>query len=323
MSEENRPSSPLPPTLNHIIGQKRVVEQAQIALDAAMQDNQSYPPTLLLGPPGVGKTLVAVTIAREMAAGFQEILGQSLISPSDLHAVLLAATDKSVVFVDECDEMGSWIQTTLYKAVEERKIFLESSTPGRVPQAVPLADFTLILASNHEHQIVQPLRERMKLVLHFEFYSVEELTEVLRQRARSLRWNIADEALSLIASRGRGTPRIAIRLMESCRRVVRAEGETNILPKHVHRACGLEGVDHVGLDRQELHLLRILNDAAGPVRLNVLSSRLGLPSRTIADVFERYLIRQGLIQRTAEGRVITPEGMEHLRSQQPTSTEGR
>src|ERR1035437_8267998 len=109
MSEENHPSSPLPPTLNHIIGQKRVVEQAQIALDSVMQDNESYPATLLLGPPGVGKTMLAVAIALEMAAGFQEILGQSLISPSDLHAVLLAATDKSVVFVDECDEMGPWL----------------------------------------------------------------------------------------------------------------------------------------------------------------------------------------------------------------------
>ena len=322
MSEETA-SSPMPPTLNHIVGQKIVVEQAQIALDSAMQDNESYPATLLLGPPGLGKTLVAQLIAREMASGFQEILGQSLMSPSDLHAVLLAATDKSIVFVDECDEMGASLQTTLYKAVEERKIFLESNAPGRVPQAVPLANFTLILASNHEHELVQPLRDRMKLVLRFEYYSSEELTEVLRQRARSLKWNIGDEALSLIASRGRGTPRIAIRLMESCRRVARSEGETNILPRHVQRACGLEGVDPIGLDRQEILLLRILNDAGGPVRLNVLSSRLGLPSKTIADVFERYLIRQGLIQRTAEGRIITAEGIEHLRGQQFIPTKGR
>lgn len=322
MSEENIPSSPMPPTLNHIVGQKLVVEQAQIALDAAFAENEPFPHALLVGPPGVGKSLLAQVLAKEMASGLQEVLGQSLTAPSELHAVLLAATDKSIVFIDECEEMGH-LQTTLYKAVEERKIFLESSAPGRVPQAVPLSNFTLILASNHEHQLVQPLRDRMKLVLRFDYYSVAELTEVLRQRARSLQWNIDDEALSLIASRGRGTPRIAIRLMESCRRVVRSEGEANILPKHVQRACGLEGVDHVGLDRQEVLLLRILNDAAGPVRLNVLSSRLGLPSRTIADVFERYLLRQGLIHRTAEGRVITPEGMEHLRSQQSISTERR
>ena len=323
MSEENIPSSPLPPTLNHIVGQKLVVEQAQIALDASFAENEPFPHALLVGPPGVGKSLLAKILAREMASGFQEILGQSLLSPSDLHAVLLAATDKGIVFVDECEEMGPWLQTTLYKAVEERKIFLESSVPRRVPQSVPLANFTLILASNHEHELVQPLRDRMKLVLRFDYYSTAELTEVLRQRARSLHWNIADEALLLIASRGRGTPRIAIRLMESCRRVARSEGETNILPTHVQRACGLEGIDHVGLDRQEIHLLRILNDAARPVRLNVLSSKLGLDSRTIANVFERYLLRQGLIQRTAEGRVITPAGMEHLRNQQPQTTERR
>lgn len=322
MSQESISTSPTPPTLNHIVGQKIVVEQAQIALDAAFAENEPFPHALLVGPPGVGKSLLAQVLAKEMASGLQEVLGQSLTSPSELHAVLLAATDKSIVFIDECEEMGH-LQTTLYKAVEERKIFLESSAPGRVPQAVPLANFTLILASNHEHQLVQPLRDRMKLVLRFDYYTVEELTEVLRQRARSLQWKIGDEALSLIASRGRGTPRIAIRLMESCRRVVRSEGEAIIFPSHVQRACGLEGVDHVGLDRQELHLLRILNDACGPVRLNVLSSRLGLPSKTIADVFEKYLIRQGLIQRTAEGRVITREGMEHLRNPQSHANDER
>jgi Holliday junction DNA helicase RuvB len=323
MSEENSPSSPIPSTLNHIVGQKLVVEQAQIALDAAFAENEPLPHMICVGPPGLGKTLVAQVLAREMASGLQELLGQSLMCTSDLHAVLLAANDKDIVFIDECEEMEPWLQTTLYKAVEERKIFLESPTPGHVPQAVPLSNFTLILASNHEHELVQPLRDRMKLVLRFDYYSVEELAEILRQRARSLRWAVADEALSLIASRGRGTPRIAIRLMESCRRVTRSEGATSIQPAHVKRACGLEGIDHVGLDRQEIHLLRILNDAGGPVRLNVLASKLGLDSRTIANVFERYLIRQELIQRTAEGRVITPKGMEHLRTQQTQPTERR
>jgi holliday junction DNA helicase RuvB len=323
MSEEAISTSPTPPTLNHIVGQRLVVEQAQIALDACFAENESFPHALLVGPPGLGKTLLAQVLAREMASGFQEILGQALLCPSDLHAFLLAATEKSVVFVDETESMGPGLQVCMYKAVEERKIFLDATSPGKLPQPVPLSNFTLILASNNEHELVQPLRDRMRLVLRFDYYSIEELTELLRQRARSLHWNIADEALSLIASRGRGTPRIAIRLMESCRRVARAEGEQNILRRHLHRACDLEGIDHVGLDRQEIQLLRILNDAGSPVRLNVLSSHLGLPSRTIADVLERFLIRQGLIQRTAEGRVITREGMEHLRSQQSQTAGGR
>ena len=305
----------LPPSLNHIIGQKLVVEQAKIALDSAFQDGTAFPSALLCGAPGLGKSLLCRVISQEFQTQYIEALGQSLSLPSELNALLLSAGDKAILFIDEADEMPEFLQTVLYKATEEKRIYLESSQPGRPPQVIPISDFTLLLASNHEHSIVQPLRDRLRMVLRFEFYSSTELLEIVRQRCRRLNWGIEDAVLPLISQRGRGTPRIALRLLEGCRRVCRSLGETVIMKAHFDKACQLEGIDPIGLDRNEVQLLRMLQEAGGPVRLNVLASRLGLPSKTVSEVFEQYLIRQGLLERTADGRQITAKGREHLLTQ--------
>lgn len=303
-----------PPTLRHFTGQKLVVEQAKVALDAAQAENEPLIPMLMLGPPGLGKTLIAHIMARELAVPIYEVLGQNLNLTSDLNAVLLDATDRGIVFIDECDEMPPYAQTALYKAVEERKIYVEGNIhSGRKPQVVPLANFTLILCSNHEHSIVQPLRDRMKLVLRFEYYSPDELTQLLHQRAKALGWNIENGVLAEIAKRGRGTPRLAIRLLEACRRTCRSEGENTITVKHFERTCYLECIDSMGLDRTETQILEILHDASGPVRLGVIAARLGLPSQTVSECSERYLLQQGLITKTSQGRCITAKGLEHVR----------
>jgi len=170
-----------------------------------------------------------------------------------------------------------------------------------------------LLASNHEHSLVQPLRDRMKLILRFEHYSDAELHQLVQQRARALHWDVDEDVFRLIAARGRGTPRLALRLLESCRRTCRSESETAISTQHFLRTCELEGIDSLGLDRQEIQLLRILEDAAGAVRLNVLASRLGLPPRTVSEVVERHLVQLGLIDKAPEGRRITGKGISHLR----------
>ena len=312
MSEETLQITQDPPTLSHVIGQRAVIEQARIAMDAAFEDGLPFPSTLMTGPPGLGKSMIAQVIAREMASGYTEILGQTLIVPADLNALLLGAAEKSVIFIDEADELNVYLMTTLYRAVEDRRVYLESSSPGKVPQAIPLPPFTIILASNHEHSIVPQLRDRLRLNLRFEYYTEAELADVLRQRSRSLGWSVDEQVVGLIAQRGRGTPRIALRLLESARRVCRSLGETTILSEHLAKACSLEGVDTRGLERQELMLLKMLHEARKPLRLNVIAARLGLPTRTIANVFEPYLLRLGLIQRCAEGRAITHEGIEYL-----------
>jgi Holliday junction DNA helicase RuvB len=302
-----------PPTLDHVVGQRAVVSQVKVALEAAFADNTRACHMLLTGAPGLGKTLLAQIVAREMASDYHETLGQSLAQPSDLYGLLLQATDRSIVFVDEADELPPSIQTTLYRAVEEKKLFLPQSSSGRGAKTIPLADFTLLLASNHEHSLVQPLRDRLKLILRFEPYTEDELNELVRQRARALRWDVDDDVLRLIAGRGRGTPRLALRLLESCRRTCRSESETAIRRHHFDRTCELEGIDGLGLDRQEIQLLRILEDAAGAVRLNVIASRLGLPARTVSEVVERHLVQLGLIDKAPDGRRITAKGLAHLR----------
>jgi Holliday junction DNA helicase RuvB len=301
----------IPTSLAHLIGERSVVEQVRVALDAAQMDGLSFPGSLLVGPPGTGKSQTARIIAAEMAAGCHEVLGQAVQSPADLNALLLGAQARDVVLIDEAHELEKEYQTALYLACDQRRVFLQGGKAGRTPQSIPLADFTLLLATTDEFKLLQPLRDRMKLTLRFEFYSAGELVELLKQRYKALRWSVDDKVLAPIARRSRGTPRLALRLLQACRRVCRSEGEEAITVAHLERACLLEQIDPVGLGPTEKAYLLLL--AEGATRLNVLASRLGLPARTVADVYEPFLLRQALICKDDNGRrQLTADGRLHL-----------
>ncbi len=309
--ESNEINDVAPTSLSHIIGQKCVVAQVAVALEASFADGNKMDHALLVGSAGLGKTQVAKVIAAELASQCHEVLGQAIQSQADLNALLLAAGPKDVVFFDEAHELPKEQQTALYLALDQRKIVLSGSRSGRTPQSIPLADFTLLLATTDEFKLLAPLRDRMRLVLRFEFYGVEDLVELLRQRSRALKWIVDDEVMTPIAIRSRGTPRLALRLLQSCRRVVRSEGEKVIRLDHLERACQLEQLDTLGLGRTEQAYLRILLEGAN--RLNVIASRLGLPPRTVAEVTEPFLIRYGLVMKDDQGRrQLTAEGREHL-----------
>jgi holliday junction DNA helicase RuvB len=298
-----------PTSLNHIIGQRGVVDQVKVALDAAQQDGKKFDHALLVGGPGLGKTQVATVISCEMATDLHEALGQSLKNPGDLNALLLAAKDRDVLHIDECHELKKEFQTGLYRAIENRKLFIQGRA-SRV-QSIPLADFTLLLSSTDEFSLLQPLRDRCRLILRFEFYSIEELTTLLQQRSRALGWQVDETIFPSIAQRARGTPRLALRLLQAARRVCRAEGEKSITLDHLERACNLEGIDALGLGPTEQQYLRIL--AEGDSRLNVIASRIGLPARTVSQVTEPFLIRVGLVIKDDQGRrQLTVTGREHL-----------
>ena len=302
-----------PTSLNHLIGMKNVTAQVAVAIEAAFADHKKFDDALLVGPPGLGKTQLATVIAAEMASEFHEVLGQTIESISDLNALLLAAQDRSVVLIDECHEMPKDLQTALYLAIDKRRINLAGGKSGRAPQSLPIGNFTLLLATTEEFLLLQPLRDRMKLTLRFGFYSEDELAEIIRQRNRAIGWQVDDEVFLQIAHRARGTPRLALRLLQSARRVVRSQGETKITQVQLERACLLEGIDVLGLGPTEQHYLEILRE--GTSRLNVIASRLGLPARTVSAVTEPFLIRAGLIDKDDQGRrQLTAKGREHLQA---------
>jgi Holliday junction DNA helicase RuvB len=303
-----------PTSLSHLIGQRSVIEQVSVALEACFADNKKFDHALLVGPPGVGKSSLAHVIAAEMATELHEVLGQSITCAADLNALLLAAKDKDVVHVDEAHELDKEFQTALYLAMDQRRIVLNTRSKAG-PQSIPLADFTLLLSTTDEYGLLAPLRDRMRLVLRFQFYTVEELTTVLLQRSRALGWPVHEELLPLIAERSRGTPRLALRLLQACRRVCRAEGENTITVEHLRRACELEGIDALGLGPTEQQYLDAL--AEGATRLNVIASLLGLPARTVSQVIEPFLLRSGLIVKDDQGRrELTAKGRERLTQSQ-------
>jgi Holliday junction DNA helicase RuvB len=298
-----------PTRLAELVGQRSVIAQVRVALDAARHDGCKFPSALLTGSAGLGKSQLARCISSEMGTDFIEVLGQSIREPADLNAVLLSATDRAVVHVDEAHELDKEFQTALYLAIDQKKVLLNTRA-NRGPQAVPLADFCLLLSTTDEYCLLQPLRDRMRLVLRFSFFSDPELVEVLRDRSRALGWAVEDTVFPEIARRSRGTPRLALRLLQACRRVCRAGGATEVTLDHLGQACSLEEIDALGLGPLDRQYLRVVAEAS---RLNVIASRLGLPARTVAEVIEPYLLRASLLVKDDQGRrQLTAEGRDHL-----------
>jgi Holliday junction DNA helicase RuvB len=313
MDDENRPidiNEARPSSVNRLIGQPSVKEQILVALDSAQQDSRKFDDALLVGPPGVGKTAAAQIIASEMGTDFLDVLGQSLKGVADLNALLLQATARSVVFIDEAHELDKSLQTTLYLAIDQRRVLLQGSRRGSTPVGIAIQEFTLLLATTDEYDLLQPLRDRMRLTLRFQFYQSDDLEKIARMRAAALGWEVEPGVFEQAAQRSRGTPRLVLRLLQAAHRVARAEAAEVVTVAHLERACGLEEIDHIGLGPTEQQYLRILLE--GPTRLNVLASHLGLPTRTVAEVSEPFLIRSGLVVKDDQGRrQLTAEGREH------------
>jgi len=299
------------PTLNHAIGQRRAVSVLRTAIDAYFHDRQkakeeqAFPHLLMTGPAGTGKTLLSEIVAREVACTLHTELAQNIRTPEHVHGALMMLEPGDIWFLDELHELTQTAQVTLYRALEERKLFIGKK------HVVTLPSFCLIGATTDEHLLTRSMRERFRIHLRLTHYSDDEMTQVIHQRAKRLGWTIEDDATRQLATRSRGTPRLAIRFLESAKRQASAEGTDLITAAHVEAMCRTEQIDSLGLDAVEQRYLQILREGEGPVRLNVIATQMGLPRQSI-EMFEADFIRLGLISKTEKGRLLTAKGHEHL-----------
>jgi Holliday junction DNA helicase RuvB len=265
---------------------------------------------LLVGGPGLGKTELAHLAAREMGVHIHERLAQTLMSPGALNALLLGAGDRDIIFIDEIHELLPLIQTTLYRAMEDRTVFVQGKDNRTL--SLPLKDVTVVGATTDEYALLQPLRDRFQCVLPFTFYGEDALARIALQQAGMLNIVLQPEVAAEIAKRGRGTPRLVLRLLQACHRYARSRGESEVEENHLHATLRLEGLDSLGLGPDEQHYLNYLARRQEPVRLTVLEAALGIHRRTIQTVIEPFLLRASLIERSDKGRALTQEGMQHL-----------
>ncbi len=302
-----------PQVIDHFIGQKPACDLIKVALEASWSDGGCFPHSLMIGPPGLGKSELSKLVAKETAGNFYEQLAQNVGTIEQMRGLLMEPSDGDVLFLDEIHQIKPDLQVTLYRAMENREVFLDKGkSKSRV---LKIANFTIIGATTDEYKLLQPLRDRFKLILPLTFYSEEELATLIMQRIKQLGWAVEDESIFiLIAQRGRGTPRIALKVLESAKRYARSQGAKTITVEHFTAACALEGLDSLGLGPNERIYLKILAEAKEPVRLNVLASKMGLPKKTLTDTIEGCLMRMGLILKSDKGLMIMPEGLEHLRN---------
>jgi len=306
-------------SLSHIHGQPQVQELLRVNIDAYFQNkannvNSGCGPFLLLGPSGVGKTLTAKAIHAELAnLKMIESNGEMLNNPIELMSALLSADDNTTVFIDECQALSTRSQHILLTAISEKKLYLPRGASSKSKREIPLANFVLILASTHEFQLQDALRNRARVFCRFDYYSIDDLTGIVKQRADALNWKYESiEVLREIAKRAKQVPRLALnRNLQMAWNVCSSNDRSVITMNDVFEAFRLLGICSLGLDSIERQYLRELSKHKN-MKLNVISSKIGLPTQTISSVIEPYMLRQELIHKDGSNRVITEKGKAHI-----------
>jgi len=297
-----------PKFLSEYIGQDNIKERLKLAISASKMRGEQLDHILLAGPPGLGKTTLAVVIANELNANIHITSGPVLEKQGDLAAILTNLERGDVLFIDEIHRMNRSVEEILYSAMEDFQIdIMIGKGPAARSIRVDLQPFTLIGATTRSGLLTSPLRNRFGIIFEMSFYTEEELGLIITRAAQVMGVTIEPEAALLIARRSRGTPRIAIRLLKRVRDLSTVKGSQVIDTETVNEVMNLLGIDEYGLDEMDRKLLKVIIEVykGGPVGLKALAASLGITEDTIAEVYEPFLVQSGFLARTARGRMVT------------------
>ena len=304
-----------PKTLNDYIGQDKVKDNLRIYITAAKQRNESLDHCLLYGPPGLGKTTLSGIIAREMGVNLRVTSGPAIEKQGDLVAILTSLEEGDVLFIDEIHRLSRNVEEILYPAMED---FSLDIIIGKGPSArsirIDVPKFTLVGATTRSGQLTAPLRDRFGVLLRLDLYTPEQLAEIVIRSAGILDIGIDKDGALEVASRSRGTPRIANRLLKRVRDIAQVEFDGVITEETARAALSRFEIDELGLDDFDRKMLNtiITNYSGGPVGLDTLAAAIGEEAVTIEDVYEPYLMQIGFLTRTARGRCVTKLAYDHL-----------
>ena len=323
-SEESSIESALrPKDLSEFIGQERVRQQIDVLLSAARHRKSSADHILLSGPPGLGKTTLALILASEMDTPIRITSGPAITHAGDLAAILSSLMEGEILFLDEIHRLPRPAEELLYLAMEDFRVdVVVGKGPGATAIPLQLPHFTLVGATTRAGLLPSPLRDRFGFTAHLDFYNEDEIARVLERSARLLNLSIDIAAIAEIAGRSRGTPRIANRLLRRVRDYAQVREAEGLSHEDAKAALEMYEVDEMGLDRLDRAVLLALVERCngGPVGLSTLAIAVGEETETVESVAEPFLVRNGFMARTPRGRIATPQGWRHVGHEPPAST---
>ena len=304
-----------PQNFSEFIGQTKVVDNIDLMVKSALVRKAAMDHVLLSGPPGLGKTSLAMLIAKALGSELHVVSGPAIEKKGDLAAVLTNMKARDVLFIDEIHRMHITVEEILYSAMEDFRldILIGQGASARTMQ-IELMPFTLIGATTRSGLLSNPLRDRFTAHLNFDYYEPEKIAEIILNNARKMAIQLDKSAKTEIAKRSRGTPRIANRILRRVRDFALVNGTSSVAITEVEAALNLLDIDHLGLDSMDRKILAVMKNyySGGPVGIEALSATLGEDKQTIEEVYEPYLLKQGLILRTPRGRVLSEMASSHV-----------
>jgi Holliday junction DNA helicase RuvB len=315
-----------PQRLDEYVGQRAAVESLRVSVEAARQRREPLDHVLLSGPPGLGKTTLATIMANEMGAAIVTTAGPSLERGGDLMGILTNLSERDVLFIDEIHRLPRVVEELLYPAMEDFSVnFVMDKGLNARTMRIPLRPFTMVGATTRPGMLSSPLRERFGIFHHLDFYSVEDLSSIIRRSASILEVAIEPAGAEAIARRSRGTPRIANRLLRRVRDYCQVRGDGVITAPAAGDSLDREGVDVAGLDRLDRRFLMAIIEqyGGGPVGLEAIAATINDEAETLVEVVEPFLLKIGYIVRSPNGRRATPAAYAHLRCALPVGPGGQ